>query len=160
MTPMLLAVNGYPVDHGAALLKLRLGCALGTARKAMREAYAALNVPVDVRLSHGLRKVACDQVEAEYVCRPVSDANGKIIVSDAKDRTTDAAGRSRADSDMRRTGSLPREWSIELPGPVPPALTVLRLKGRSGPMENRCNLALPRPPRLVLPLLPEGHQAV
>lgn len=66
LTPMQLAQAGISIPMGAALLKLRRGCHLGTARRAMREAYAALTVPTKERLRAGLREVVCRDLDIPY----------------------------------------------------------------------------------------------
>lgn len=105
MTPTQLAAN-FPADHAAALLVLRQGCSLGTAKKTIRECLKALERPVRERLKDGALKVACEAAGAKYVLRPVSDAN-----------TPEQALR-----DLANSSNLRREESVELPGPIPPAL--------------------------------------
>ena len=63
---MQLAQAGVSIPIGAALLKLRRGCHLGTATRAMREAYAALAVPTKDRLRAGLREVICRDLDIPY----------------------------------------------------------------------------------------------
>ena len=114
---MLLATAGYSPAHGAALLKLRLGLNLATARRAMHEAHAAMRVPVSTRLTAGLLQVACAEVSLDCTLRPASTAGtpdrAKRLSPDKKVNQN-----NRADADSRQADRLPKEWSIEEPNPL------------------------------------------
>ena len=70
-TPMQLAAAGLSLERGAALLKLRNGCNLRTARAAMRQALELLRAPMGDRLEAGLKEEAHRQVGLHYGRIPV-----------------------------------------------------------------------------------------
>ena len=65
-TPLQLAAAGYSIAHGAAILKLQRRCNFGTATQAMRQAYAAMQVPMQERLTAHLTETVCKEINIPY----------------------------------------------------------------------------------------------
>ena len=65
-TPLQLAASGYSIAHGAAILKVQRRCSLGTATQAMRQAYAAMQIPMQERLTAHLTETVCKEINIPF----------------------------------------------------------------------------------------------